>query len=143
MVAATSLPNSLSLKVEIQTTDTAEVKGVSALLDTGATGLFIDSRFVASERLTTCPLTWPAAVYNIDGTPNEGGTIRHVVDLILRYQGHSEHAVFAVTNLGKHKMILGYPWLREHNPQVDWRTQKVTMGRCTSQCHMCRAKMRE
>jgi hypothetical protein len=38
--------------VEIQMTDTAEVKGVTALLDSGATGLFIDRDFALSEKLT-------------------------------------------------------------------------------------------
>ena len=45
IVAASPSPNSLNLKVEIQMTDTAEVKGVTALLDRGATGLFIDHNF--------------------------------------------------------------------------------------------------
>ena len=119
VVAANPSPNLLNLKVGIQTTDTAEVKGVTALLDSGATGLFINSNFVAAEKLTTCLLMCPAPVYNVDGTPNEAGSIHSVVDLILHYQNHSERAIFAVTNLGKYKMILGYPWLQDHNPKVD------------------------
>ena len=82
-------------------------------------------------------------MYNVDGTPNDGGAICNVVDIILRFRGHSKRAVFAITNLGKHKMILGYPWLREHNPEVNWKTQEVTLSRCPSQCHTCRAKIRE
>ena len=104
-----SSPNSLNLKVGIQTTDTAEVKGVTALLESGATRLFIDINFVATEKLMTHSPTHPTPVYNVDWTPNEAGSICSVVDLILRFQNHSEHAIFAVTNLGKHKMILGYP----------------------------------
>ena len=52
IVAASPSPNSLNLKVEIQMTDTAEVKGVTALLDSGATGLFIDRDFTLAEKLT-------------------------------------------------------------------------------------------
>ena len=33
---------SLTLKIELQTTDMAETKSVTALLDSGATGMFID-----------------------------------------------------------------------------------------------------
>ena len=91
--------------------DTAEVKGITALLDSGATRLFIDSNFVATEKLMTCLLMCSAPMYNVDGTPNEAGSIRSVVDLILLFQNHLECAIFGVTNLGKHKMILGYPWL--------------------------------
>ena len=143
VVAANPSPNSLNLKVGIQTTDTAEVKGVTALLDSGATGLFIDSDFVAAEKLMTRSLTRPAPVYNVDGTLNEAGSIRRVVDLILQYQNHLEHAIFTVTNLGKHKMILGYPWLWDHNPEVDWHTQQVILNRCSVKCHTCRVMVHQ
>ena len=108
VVATNPSPNLLNLKVGIQTMDTAEVKGVTALLDSGATGLFIDSNFVVTEKLTTHSLMYPTPVYNVDGTPNEAGLIHSVVDLILCFQNHSEHPIFSVTNMGKHKMILGY-----------------------------------
>jgi Retroviral aspartyl protease len=118
-------------------TNTAEMKGVTALLDSGVTGLFIDRHFALAEKLTMRSLTRPAPVYNVDGTPNEGGAIREVIDVILQFRDHSEHAIFAVTNLGKHKMIMGYPWLRNHNPEVNWQTQEVTLSRCPPQCHTC------
>jgi hypothetical protein len=121
-VATVTNASSLTLKVEVQTTDTAEVKSVSALVDSGATGLFIDQEYVRINRFTTRKLTRPIVLYNVDGTHNEAGAIHEVVDLILRYQGHSERALFAVTSLGNQKMLLGYPWLREHNPEIDWQT---------------------
>jgi Retroviral aspartyl protease len=136
-------PNSLNLKAEIQMTNTTEVKGVTALLDSGATGLFIDRDFALAEKLTMRLLTCPAPVYNVDGTPNEGGAIRKVVDVILQFRDHSGCAIFAVTNIGKHKMILGYPWLRNHNPEVNLQTQEATLSRCPAQGHTCRAKVRE
>jgi hypothetical protein len=52
IVAASPSPNSLNLKVEIQMTDTAEVKGVTELLDSGVTGLFINRDFTLAEKLT-------------------------------------------------------------------------------------------
>ena len=116
---------------------------MTALLDSGATWLFIDSNFVATEKLMTHSLMCPAIMYNVDKTPNEAGSIHSVVDLILHFQNHSECAVFAVTNLGKHKMILGYPWLWDHNPEVDWQTQQVTLNQCPAKCHTCRAKVHQ
>ena len=97
------------LTVEMQTTDTVEVKGMMALLNSGVNGLFIDSDFTQVEKLNLQPLTCPAPVFNIDSMPNEAGAICHVTDIILRFQNHSKCAVFAVTNLRKQKMILGYP----------------------------------
>jgi hypothetical protein len=46
-------------------------------------------------------------VYNVDGSPNEAGPISEVATVVLRYNGHSEHTSFAVTQLGKQSMILG------------------------------------
>ena len=40
-------------------------------------------------------------------------------------------------------MILGYPWLHEHNPEVNWKTQEVTLSLCPAQCHTCRVKLQE
>ena len=54
------------------------------------------------------------------GTCNEADLITEIVDTILQYNGHTEHTSFAVTNLGKQDIILGFTWLQEDNPEIDW-----------------------
>jgi hypothetical protein len=83
-------PTSLRLKVEIETTDTAEKKSISALVDCGATEDFIDRHYAKSSCLNLVKLAHPISVYNIDGTLNEAGSITEVVNLILHYKNHSE-----------------------------------------------------
>ena len=139
IVAATPSERSLHVKVELQTTDTSQVFGMRALLDSGATGLFIDSEYVKSNRMPTRKLSRPIPVFNVDGTPNEAGQITEIVDVILRFKDHSERAQFAVTRLGKQHMILGHTWLQFHNPEVNWKTSDVVMSRCPSSCSTCRA----
>jgi len=102
---------SLKLKVELETTDTGEVKSVNSFMDSRATGEFIYRHYAKSNRLHTQKLSKPIPVYNVDGTLNEAGSITEVVDLILRYQNHSEWTLFAVTGLGKQKLILGQSWI--------------------------------
>ncbi|KAF8470895.1 hypothetical protein JB92DRAFT_3135111 [Gautieria morchelliformis] len=51
-----------------------------------------------------------------------------IVDTILRYDGHSERTSFAVTSLGKQDIILGFTWLQEHNPEINWQTRKDTVS---------------
>jgi hypothetical protein len=143
VIATTPSPNSLKIKVEIVTTDTQEAKSIEALLDCGADGLFIDRDYVRENRLTARALTRAIPVYNVDGTPNEAGSICEVVDVVLRYRDHSAWAHFAVTGLGNQEMILGYSWLREHNPEVDWSTGKVKMSRCPGRCSTCRAEIKQ
>ena len=73
-------------------------------------------------------------MYNIDGTPNEAGSITEVVHLILHHKNHSERTVFAITGLGKQKLLLGHSWLRNHNPEIDWVKGEVKMSRCPPRC---------
>ena len=83
-------------------------------------------------------------VFNVDGTANTAGSISEVAELILRYEGHSERALFSVTRLGKQNMILGHTWLKEHNPELNWQTGKVEMSRCSPRyCNGCRTEVRE
>jgi hypothetical protein len=37
-------------------------------------------------------------------------------------------------------MILGYNWLRNHNPEINWQTKEVKMSRCPTQCSTFRVK---
>ncbi|KNZ77982.1 hypothetical protein J132_02923, partial [Termitomyces sp. J132] len=143
VMASSQSTNSLCFDVEIETTDTQQTCGVTALLDSRAMGLFLDLKFVKCYSLTTQPLLKPILVYNIDRTPNKAGTISSVVDLVLYYQNHVEHAVFAVTSLGRQDMILSFTLLHKHNPEVDWTKGEVTMSRCPWKCSACAAEDRE
>jgi hypothetical protein len=60
--------------------------------------------------------------------------------VILRYEQHSEHTQLAVTRLGKQSLILGYNWLRNHNPEINWQTKDVKMSHCPLQCSTCRVE---
>src|SRR5215471_2214135 len=136
-LASTSGNRSLQLEVQLQTTDTREEKSTTALLDCGATGLFINEEYVEREGINTKRLSTPTPVYNVDGTPNKAGPITHVADLILRYKGHEERTTFAVTKTGTDNIILGIPWLKEHNPEVNWVMEEIQMSRCPSRCRTC------
>jgi hypothetical protein len=131
---------SLTVDVEIESTDTAVRRCTQALIDCGATGCFIDIEWAKLNNIPTCPLTNPIPVYNVDGTANDAGMITDITDVVLRYQNHSERTQLAVTRLGKQSMILGYNWLRNHNPEINWQTKEVKMSRCPQQCSMCRVE---
>jgi hypothetical protein len=143
VVASTPSPKSLHLKVELQTTDTREVLATNALLDCRATSLFINTEYVKQKRLTVQNLARPIPVYNVNGTLNEAGEISGIVDVVLWYKGHTERAQFVVTGLGKQDLILGYTWLCEHNPEVDWQTNTVKISCCPAKCHTCTKEVRQ
>jgi len=78
----------------------------------------------------------PIRVYNVDGTPNQGGSITEEITFMMTYKGHKEKAVFEVCDLGKESIIVGLPWLRKHNPEVNWDTGEVKMTRCPQECNV-------
>jgi len=121
---------SLLLPVEIGTTDTSELHSVEALLDCGATRSLINRDFVHAKGMNTRTLSHNIPVFNVDGSPNEVGQISEVVDVVLRYKTHSERMLLAVSGLGKQNLILGYNWLKDHNPKIDWEKGEVEMIRC-------------
>ena len=61
-------------------------------------------------------------------------SITEVVHLILCHKNHSERTVFAITGLGKQKLLLRHSWLRNHNPEIDWVKGEVKMSRCPPRC---------
>jgi len=76
----------IMIPTHLKTTDTMEETSMEAMVDTGATGDFIDQDFVTQETLLTRKLSQPIPVYNVDGTLNEAGSIRKVVDVIMTYE---------------------------------------------------------
>jgi len=109
----------LLLPVEIGTMDTSELHSVKALLDCRATGSLIDRDFVRLKGMNTQTLSHNIPVFNVNSSPNETGQISEIVDIVLCYKTHSKRMLLAVSGLGKQNLILGYDWLKDHNPKID------------------------
>ena len=103
--------------------ETIETK---ALLDTGAGGKFIDQNYVNHLNLETRALGHPLKVYNVDGTPNKQGTITKYVNVELTINRRPRRHNLFVTGLGKQKIILGFPWFKTENPDIDWDKGTLT-----------------
>ena len=84
------------LTVGLKTVNTHTMIDVDALLDSGATGLFINRELVQNNGIATQALEHLITVYNIDRTKNKGGSIMEEVTMVMSYQGHKEKAVFKV-----------------------------------------------
>jgi len=130
---------SLLLLVKIGITDTSELHAVKALLDCRATGSFINRDFVCLKGMNTWTLSHNIPVFNVDGSPNKAGQISEVMDIVLYYKTHSERMLLAVSRLGKQSLILGYDWLKDYNPKVDWEKEEVEMTHCPLWCKGGRA----
>jgi hypothetical protein len=61
----------------------------------------------------------------MDGTMNKKGTITSYIEADLQIGERITKTRFYITGLGKQKVILGFPWLRDENPDVDWKTGRI------------------
>jgi hypothetical protein len=117
---------SLTVDVEIESTDTMVKRCTQAVIDCSATSCFIDIEWAKLNNVPTDPLSKPIPVYNVDGTTNNAGTITDIADIILHYENHSERTQLAVTHIGKQSLILGYNWLCNHNLETNWQSRCLT-----------------
>jgi len=107
---------------------------IKVLLDSGATGMFMDRQTAARHGFKLQKLERPLVVRNVDGTNNSGGAITHQVECNVFYKGHMERMRMDVCDLGKTEVILGMPWLAAHNPEINWEMGEVKMTRCPLLC---------
>jgi len=61
-------------------------------LDSGATDLFIDTKFAKEKGFKLERLKNPMLVWNIDGTVNVEGAITHQVECNMFFKGYIERA---------------------------------------------------
>ena len=76
----------------------------------------------------------PIEVFNVDGTPNKRGTITKYTRLDLTINGRTQPHNLFVTGLGKQKIILGYPWFKQNNPEIDWEKGTLTRQKEQDNC---------
>src|SRR5882724_13039366 len=105
LICSATLRRGTDILLQLSTIDSNTPMSIKALIDSGATGLFIDIDYVQSNNLKTRRLPRVIPVYNVDRTPNEAGHITKVIDLLVRYKNHSEQATFHVTGIGHTTII--------------------------------------
>ena len=125
-ISAVNDSNALSLFIDILPNEKDETIETKTLLDCGARGIFLDQNFAWKHNLRTTKLKQLIRARNVDGTDNKQGTIRYYTDLNIKIGDQTFLERFYITGLGNQKIILGLPWLRKHNPEIDWEKGTVT-----------------
>src|SRR5258707_9550737 len=126
-ILSKSSPHSLNIQVKLTSLTSLASISMSTLLDCRATGMFINWSFVQKHQLETTPLPQPVLMRNVDGSPNENGSVMEEVHITLCFRHHSERAHLMVANLRQQTVIIGHSWLTLHNLEMDWVSQKVSM----------------
>jgi len=97
------------LNVGVEKLNMHEGITVKALLDSSATGMFMNKRMVARHGFKLQKLKRPITVRNMDGINNSGGVIIYQIEVNIYYKGYVERMRIDICDLGKPEIILGMP----------------------------------
>ncbi|KAK3545982.1 hypothetical protein QTP70_018649 [Hemibagrus guttatus] len=99
-----------------------------ALIDSGAAVNLIDGALVEELGISTSPCVPSLRITAIDSQPIGEGYLRRQTEPLGLQVGlfHHERLTFYITSSPANPVILGFPWLRRHDPQISWRTGELT-----------------
>ncbi|KAK3544484.1 hypothetical protein QTP86_013146 [Hemibagrus guttatus] len=101
---------------------------VPALIDSGAAVNLINGALVEELGISTSPCVPSLRITAMDSQPIGDGYLKCQTELLGFQVGlfHHERLAFYVTSSPANPVILGFPWLRCHDPQISWRTGELT-----------------
>ncbi|KAH7556815.1 reverse transcriptase [Bipolaris maydis] len=114
--------------LRLQATVLIDGHEVTALIDSGAARTVISPRVVEKNNIPYRTKKVPMRVVLADDSPTTygNGWIRLETEAVsLRLAGQESRTKISIMDLGETEMIIGYDWLLEHNPAIDW--QKKTL----------------
>lgn len=110
---------------------------IQVLIDAGGDDNFIDSDLALKAYIPITKLSETKDVLALDGRLS--GITHRTVPLSLMLTGnHHETIKLFVVPSPLSPVVLGMPWLKEHNPQIDWSI--VSLSNWSSECHAHRLR---
>ena len=124
------------IMVKIQLHGDRELVTINAMIDSGVTEDFIDREVCNKHGIKMIKAENPRGIHLADGKPSAMGPVTYMTKVPMDISSHWELATCHVANLQNHEVILGMPWLREHNPTIDWNDKRITFNskRSTTWC---------
>ncbi|CAD0040808.1 unnamed protein product [Aureobasidium pullulans] len=120
---------STSSTTVFRTPVTVQGRRLYAMIDSGASGNFISTSTVNRFGLATQSKEHGYELVAVDGSALPGVS-EETVPLQLVTQRHHEDIIFDVVEMANHHIVLGMPWLRQHNPTIDWKSRMLRFQEC-------------
>jgi transposase InsO family protein len=106
-------------------------QSTAVMVDSGATGNYMHPRFKDQLKILGIKKAQPEPILGLNGEnlgthllTNESGPVTMIV------MGHIEQINFDIVPLGRYDVVLGIPWLRNHNPRINWKTGSLQFTNC-------------
>ncbi len=104
-----------------------------ALVDSEAEQSFLDRNLIIQAGVSMEPLEIPAKVSTLDGRFLAHVTHQTEPVLLVVPGNHHEYIQFFVFSAHQTPLVIGHPWLKRHNPHIDWSLGKILS--LSSFCH--------
>ncbi|QRW21043.1 Transposon Tf2-1 polyprotein [Rhizoctonia solani] len=99
-------------------------------LDSGASCSHISESFALAHSLPTCRLDIPQIVHTVDNRPLLSGALTDkCLATVSIGDIHFEQLALGVVSMS-YPVILGFDWLRSHNPTINWESGTLTLSCC-------------
>ncbi|KAF8760325.1 hypothetical protein RHS01_01355 [Rhizoctonia solani] len=99
-------------------------------LDSGASRSHISESFASAHSLPTRRLDIPQIVHTVDNRPLLSGALTdEYLATVSIGNSHTELLALGVVSMS-YPIILGFDWLRSHNPTIDWESSTLTLSCC-------------
>jgi len=98
------------------------------MIDSRATGNFISNTFVTKNYIPYQAKEKPYELTIADKSPSnyrDGWVQMETKESTLAIGQYSEQINLDIMWISRHNIILGIPWLKTHNPHIDWRTEEI------------------
>lgn len=122
---ASDTPSS-HLYIDIQLWQKGVPLKTKAMIDSGATKNFISKSFIDTFRLSPV-LQKTGPVLGIDGEEIAPASDKAIYELMLGVGRLKTNFQFRAIEMKEQRIILGMPWLKQVNPNINWRTQQVEL----------------
>uniref|UniRef100_A0A8C5PUW8 ribonuclease H n=1 Tax=Leptobrachium leishanense TaxID=445787 RepID=A0A8C5PUW8_9ANUR len=104
-----------------------------AMVDSGASNCFMDFQVAINHGVPLIEKINPISIHVVDGSFLKSGPVTQETAVLSMSVGtlHIEQIQFDLVPTPMFPLILGLPWLRLHNPTIDWETGKFIFSSTT------------